>query len=468
MLESLVQVLAQMLPGVLCCHDSEHRLQFFNPAYAQLYARLTGRQPQLGEPAGDWLADPDTRARVRSCQQQALAGQSVTAHYDVPTGDRIETWEVRYEPVRDAQGQVLGVLTWGQDVSTQKQQAALLRQWEVVLSQTQDAVLVTEAWPIDAEQGGPRILYVNPAFEQMTGYTQAEVIGKTPRILQGPRTQREALDRLRAALEQWQPVRVELINYRKDGQEFSVDISISPVTDAAGKVICWVAIQRDVTQEKALVARLQAALEERQVLLQEVHHRVKNNFQTVISLLELQTEYIEHPDHPFCDKLTQNLASRIQAMAYIHEQLYQQSDLSQVLLDELSASLMLHLQQVFSAASVQAGVLPGQVTLPLDLAVPVVLILHELLLNAFKHGVAAGAQHITVHSRRTAEMVTVEVIDDGQQHPPDLLLRLDRNRRFGLQFGLQIVQLLAQQLRGQVDFSVVPGRFCATLTFPLS
>jgi len=458
MLESILRSIGEVVPGVLCYHDLDQRIRFFNDAYASLYRRLAGRVPQPGEAIADLLPDPDLRAKVEEHRQRAAAGEPVTAEYALRFGEAVETWEFRYQPVRDDQGQVIGILAWGQDVTAQKQERAFLQRLEVILAQMQDAVLVTEAWPIDAAEGGPRILYVNEAFERMTGYTRAEVIGQTPRILQGPRTQREELDKLRAALEQWQPVRVELVNYRKDGQEFLVDISISPVRDPTGKVVCWVAIQRDVTQEKAMVAILQDALEERQVLLQEVHHRVKNNFQTIISLLELQAAHLEQP----CFDLHE-IASRIRAMALIHEQLYQQSDFSHVLLDELCASLAAHMQQVIPATSVQVEVRPGHIALPLNVAVPVALIVHELLLDAFKHGIPAGAHHIAVQFRRAADAVTIEVIDDGRHHPPDLPAQLENSRHF----GLRMVRLLARQLRGRVDFMPEPSRFCAALTFPL-
>jgi PAS domain S-box len=458
MLESILRSIGEVVPGVLCYHDLDQRIRFFNDAFASQYLRLTGRVPQLGEPTVDFLPDPDLRAKVEEHRRRAAAGEPVTAEYALRSGESVEIWEVRYQPVRDDQGQVIGILAWGQDVTAQKQERAFLQRLEVILAQMQDAVLVTEAWPIDAAEGGPRILYVNEAFERMTGYTRAEVIGQTPRILQGPRTQREELDKLRAALEQWQPVRVELVNYRKDGQEFLVDISLSPVRDPDGKVVCWVAIQRDVTREKAMVAILQDALEERKVLLQEVHHRVKNNFQTIISLLELQAAHLEQP----CFDLHE-IASRIRALALIHEQLYQQSDFSHVLLDELCASLVAHMQQVIPATSVQVEVRPGHVALPLNVAVPVALIVHELLLNAFKHGIPAGARHIAVQFRRAADAVTIEVIDDGQHHPPDLLAQLENSRHF----GLRMVRLLARQLHGSVDFMPEPSRFCAALTFPL-
>ena len=93
--------------------------------------------------------------------------------------------------------------------------AERLRLLESVVVNANDAVLITEAEPIDLP--GPRIVYCNAAFEKTTGYSEAEILGKTPRILQSPQTDRVALDRLKRALTRWRPVEVELLNHRKDG-----------------------------------------------------------------------------------------------------------------------------------------------------------------------------------------------------------------------------------------------------------
>lgn len=461
MLESVLQAVAQVVPGVLCYHDTELRLRFFNEAYAKLYERLTGRPPQPGEATADQLPNPDFRAQVAEHRRRAAAGEPVQAHYTLQFGETTEIWEVHYQPVRDPDGRVIGTLAWGRDVTVQRREQVFLRWLEAVLSQMHDMVLVTEAWPIDATEGGPRIIYVNEMFERVTGYSRSEVIGRTPRILQGPRTQRDQLEKLRKALEEWRPVRVELVNYRKDGQEFIVDLSISPVTDASGKVACWVAIQRDVTKEKAMIAILNDALEEREILLQEMHHRVKNNLQTIMSLLEL---HAAERDGYALDALLDNARSRIMAMALIHEQLYQQSDFSRVLLDGLLKSLLEHIQLVFAGTPLRATLVPSHLAIPLNKAVPVALITHELLTNGFKHGVAAGAKNIVVQLHQSSGEVSLEVVDDGFGHPPDLAARLSDDRRL----GLRLVRLLARQLDGKVSFDPQPGRFRAALSFRLA
>lgn len=117
-----------------------------------------------------------------------------------------------------------------------------------VITNTNDAVLITEAEPLD--EPGPRIIYVNEAFTRMTGYTAEEVIGKTPRILQGPKSDKEALAKLGIALRNWQPYEITTINYKKNGEEFWINFTVTPVADEAGCYTHWIAIERDVTAQK--------------------------------------------------------------------------------------------------------------------------------------------------------------------------------------------------------------------------
>lgn len=107
-----------------------------------------------------------------------------------------------------------------------------------------DAVVITTC---QLESPGPQIIATNPAFCAMTGYAREELLGKTPRILQGPKTDRGLLDKLRQACSSGDRFVGETVNYRKDGSEYVVEWSIDPVRNDAGSVICFVAVQRDVT-----------------------------------------------------------------------------------------------------------------------------------------------------------------------------------------------------------------------------
>jgi PAS domain S-box-containing protein len=156
--------------------------------------------------------------------------------------------------VRNPRGEFQFTVAILQDITERKKVEERLRLLEKVVVNANDAVIISEAEPIDCP--GPRIIYVNEAFTRMTGYCPEEVIGKTPRILQGAKTDRKQLDKIRHALETWQSVRVELINYRKDGSEFWVELEIVPVADERGWFTHWVSVQRDITERKLAEERL--------------------------------------------------------------------------------------------------------------------------------------------------------------------------------------------------------------------
>ena len=134
------------------------------------------------------------------------------------------------------------------DVTDHEASQAQLKLLETSIFHLNDMLLITEAEPVG--EPGPRIVFVNAAFERHTGYSLADVVGRSPRLLQGPLTQRAELDRMGAALRAWQPVRCELINYTKSGEAFWVEVDIVPVADARGWFTHWVSVQRDITARK--------------------------------------------------------------------------------------------------------------------------------------------------------------------------------------------------------------------------
>jgi PAS domain S-box-containing protein len=156
---------------------------------------------------------------------------------------------------------IIGAVATAQDVTSRERADRQYRLFHSVVEHAHEAIMITEASPIDPP--GPRIQYVNEAFTQMTAYTPEEVLGQTPRVLQGPDTQRQTLDQIRDALADSAPVCVELVNYRKDRSEYWTNLSIVPI---GGHLV---AFQMDVTERRRRELMLERKLAEANRRLQE-------------------------------------------------------------------------------------------------------------------------------------------------------------------------------------------------------
>ena len=211
-------------------------------------------------------------------------------------------------------------------------------------------------------------------------------------------------------------------------------------------------------------ARLARSLAEKEVLIKEVHHRVKNNLQIVASLLRLQAQATRDQTAAAVLRESQH---RVEAMAMIHEQLYGAADLREV---KLAPQARLLMGNLFNSFGVDPSRICGQVVvgagdddppvLGVDQAIPVLLILNELISNALKHGFPqerSGSIRVEAHSRDSR--MELAVIDNGVGMPADF------GDRKGKTLGLQIVEILARQLRGTWELKRDSGTMFR-LSFP--
>jgi PAS domain S-box-containing protein len=206
----------------------------------------------------EWISriHPDDQERVHNEIQMAVTGKKL---YDTEFRIVWPDQSVRYIQATgitesDVDGNTQRMIGANWDVTSQKEKERHLKLLESVITNTTDAVVITEAEPFDLP--GPRIVYVNEAFTKMTGYSPEEVINKSPRILQGPKTDKEELKRLSEAIRKWQPCEITIINYKKNGEEFWINFSVSPVANEIGWYTHWIAIERDVTEQKLVEIQL--------------------------------------------------------------------------------------------------------------------------------------------------------------------------------------------------------------------
>lgn len=177
----------------------------------------------------------------RFCRQAVATGE--TQRFVSYSGDLKRWFDVAAFPSDE------GLSVFFRDVTERRQEQEQLRLLEAAVANLNDMIIITKVGDIAARKQ-PRIIYVNKAFEQGTGFTREEAIGQTPRILRGPKTQRFELDRIRNALAEFKPVHVELINYKKSGEEYWQEVDIAPIADHTGHFTHFVAIQRDITERR--------------------------------------------------------------------------------------------------------------------------------------------------------------------------------------------------------------------------
>ena len=197
---------------------------------------------------------PDYRQPLFTSIEEAVEAEATWRHegpFVKPSGEEIWTLGTS-SPVRQENKLVFnGVLL---DITERKEEELQRRILAEAVDQAKEAVLVTEAEPLDAP--GPRIVYVNEACEAMTGYAEEEMLGQTPRLMQGPHTDREVLDSLRDALDAGEEWEGETVNYREDGSPYRVQWNVAPVTGEEGRIEYWVSVQRNVTEQREREERL--------------------------------------------------------------------------------------------------------------------------------------------------------------------------------------------------------------------
>lgn len=194
------------------------------------------------------IIPPESRDGEILILKKIRAGERVR-HFETvrvgKEGDLINA-SVTISPILNSIGEVVGISQIARDITQRILDSTRLKLLEVCLNNTNDVVMVTEGEPISFP--GPRTIYVNDAFEKMTGYSREEIIGKSPRLLQGLKSDPATMHLVHEALVNWRPIKVEMLNYTKSGEEFWVELSITPVADERGWFTHWVSVQRNITE----------------------------------------------------------------------------------------------------------------------------------------------------------------------------------------------------------------------------
>jgi PAS domain S-box-containing protein len=324
-----------------------------------------------------------------------------------------------------------------------------LRQSEALYRTLSEAV-PDLIWSCDNEG---RFDFVNSRWVEYTGLTLEELNAGGSQQVNHPDEYPQLRQQWELAKQNSETFEAEFQYRRRDGIYRWFLARAVPLKDAEGNIVKWIGTSTDIHDRKQAEEQLEASLQEKEALLKEVHHRVKNNLQVISSLLDLQSQRIQEPQ--ILD-VFRNSQTRVRSMALIHEKLYQSENLSKVNLADYIESLAMYLIQSYAInpdkITLQLHLEP--VALNLDTAIPCGLILNELVSNALKYGFPENTggtlwielrclhQGIPYEERNTFELI---VRNDGLKLPeiPDFSTAKS--------LGFQLVNILVQQLRGQIE-----------------
>ena len=326
--------------------------------------------------------------------------------------------------------------------------------WHQILNSTPDAIIVIDKQGI--------ILSFNAGAEIMLGYSAAEVINRNVSILV-PKPHRQAHDGyLLHYLETGEAGIIgksrDFIINRKNGENLPINLRVTEMETNGDPM--FIGVIHDISERKLYEQQLTRSIEEKNTLLKEIHHRVKNNLMVVSSILEMQEDSNEDSD---LNRILRVSQDRIQAMALIHEKLYQSPTLDEVdfssYLDEFVDRLVATYQVDTSKIDVNKDISP--VHLNVETATPLGLIINELVANSLKHAFKGGAKgEVRIFCNQSEDgLLTLCVSDDGCGLP----VNFDMDKTESL--GMQLVSLLSRQLDANLEVKSDNGtRFCLTLS----
>lgn len=289
-------------------------------------------------------------------------------------------------------------------------------------------------------------LYLNPHYRKILGYSIEEMLGHGWLNSVHPDDRDRIFSPWIAAATTGYTHCDEYRVITAQGEIHCVRAHAVPILNAEGEVIGHTGTIEDITQQKQAEEQLKETLEEKEALLKEVHHRVKNNLQVISSLLYLQSQRIEDAR---VRQFLNDSQSRISSMALVHDTLYRSQDFAHIDLSEYIQTLTTHLFHTYRIQpdlikldlQIDAGII-----VDIDQAIPCGLILNELMTNALKHGFSGGQTgHIKVMLQNLPDQVCLVVGNDGQPLPESFEFEQSQS------MGLRLVNSLVHQLRGEVQ-----------------
>jgi PAS domain S-box-containing protein len=400
-----------------------------------------------------WSHDAELQRWVRNAVASANRGDVVRRDVVVRmAGDSRMTIDFMLAPMRNDEGYITHLIPSGIDVSSRMASEARFRS---LFDQAPEGMTLVDA--------SGHMLFANRSMGELFACSPEQLVGRHVNMLlpEARRSTHKADmgNYLHAPTKRVMAARRQLSARRLDGSEFPVEVALNPIPGRASPEILATVV--DITDRLAAQAAMEASLKEKTLLLNEVHHRVKNNLQIVASLLEIQSRNVGEAAR----EVLRDSKSRVRVIALTHQLLYEGVNFAELELGPYLRNLAQLLKQTYlgdaSTIDVRVSVPEQGMKIDIQRAIPCGLIVNELVTNAFKHAFAgrlSGSIQIMAGQQDDAHGF-LQVADDGVGLPAGFDLASTNT------LGFQLIHMLSQQIEGQYELTAGSGT-SLRLTFP--
>ncbi len=436
--------------------DLEDKIFAVNPAMERLFGYTADELINQTFPGHFGIDEGKLDEWIEACR----SGNGISGYQTIrraKSGELIPV-SLTVSPIRDSNGELVSLSFWYRDITREKQSEEALqtseKQYRNLVEKSLQGLVIIRGEPY-------RLVFANSAIADILGYTVDEMLSIPPeeiRKIVHPEDRDRFFQMIRDLIT-GKPISLhnEIRTSRKNGS-ICWGVVYGSRIDYQGEPAVQIAFM-DITDRKRYENQIQASLKEKEVMLQEIHHRVKNNLQIISSLLYLQSEHLRDQDVLDILKESQN---RVKSMALVHERLYQSKDLARIDIRDYIRNLAAYLFRSFGVnpAIISLSVHVEDIYLSIDQAIPCGLIINELASNSLKHGFPDGRtgeiRVELIHGQGNSLILTVS--DNGVSLPEDVDYRNTET------MGLHLVNTLIRQLDGTIDLDRSQGT-SFTITF---
>jgi PAS domain S-box-containing protein len=429
--------------------DRNYNIVQYNSVLEEIAEQRAGKKIKPGMNFFDFLPK-ETHSWLKQTYNRALKGENVVSieTFFHPKTKVNRIYEANYNPIV-INGEIIGISVFSRDITEQKE-----IEKKILNTQSQLAAIINNTTDIVVSiDKNYNIVQFNKLLADMVKRRYGKTLSEGMSVFEtmeeeNHRDIKNIYERVFA--EGKSLVAVEMFAVGQD-RKLYFESNYNPIRQN-NETVGIAIFSRDISEKITSETELRSALKEKEVLLKEVHHRVKNNLQVISSILNLQTAYVK-------DKATANILkecqNRIKTMAYIHESLYQTKDFLQINFGEYIINLVKNLFYSYDAnqQKIKANFDVDTIFLNLDTSIPCGLIINELVSNAFKYAFADGREgFISVKVKKLENnKIQMQVADNGTGMPTDIDFRNTES------LGLQLVNILSEQINATLTLNQTNG-----------